>query len=81
MGRRRSELRNADGLILKLPISVVVQDVKVSFYKQIPVPLPLSAIAPSLRLIWLRHWAEFKLLGTLICSIKCLHHCCCQVKL
>ena len=38
MGRRRDELRKAAGLILKLRIIVAVQDLKISFYKQILVP-------------------------------------------
>ena len=38
MGRRRIELRNAAGFILKLRIIVAVQDPKISFYKQILVP-------------------------------------------
>ena len=35
MGRRRNELKNAAGLILKLRIIVAVQDLKFSFYMQI----------------------------------------------
>ena len=38
MGRRRNELRNAAGLILKLSIIVAVQDLKISFDKQILLP-------------------------------------------
>ena len=35
MDRRRNELGNAAGLILELLIIVAVQDLKISFYKQI----------------------------------------------
>ena len=38
MGHRQNELKNAVGLILKLHIIVVVQDLKISFCKQILVP-------------------------------------------
>ena len=38
MGCRWNELRNAAGLILKLRIIVVEQDMKISFDKQILVP-------------------------------------------
>ena len=38
MSRRRNELRNAAGLILKLRIIEAVQDLKISLYKQILVP-------------------------------------------
>ena len=62
MGRRRNELRNAAGLILKLRIIVAVQDLKIIFYMQILFP-PLLASAPSLRLLWRRHcvdvWFDF----------------------
>ena len=34
MGRRRNELRNAAGLVLKLRIFVAVQDLIISFYTQ-----------------------------------------------
>ena len=49
MGRRRNELRNAVGRILKLRIIVAVQDLKISFHEQIFVPSPLLACASSLR--------------------------------
>ena len=70
MGRRRNKQRNAAGLIdlsfldmnkelLKLCILVAVQDLKISFYMQglvyFSAPPPLSASAPSLRLLWRRH--------------------------
>ena len=46
MGRRRNELRNAAGLVLKLRIFVAVQDMMISFYTQkvqfILVPPPLG---------------------------------------
>ena len=49
MGRRRDDLRNATGLVLKLRISVVVQDLIISFYTQkvqfILVP-PLFGLVP-----------------------------------
>ena len=38
MGRRQNELRTAADLIFKLPIIVAVQDLKISFYKQILIP-------------------------------------------
>ena len=38
MGRRRNELRNTAGLILKLRMIVAVQDLKMSFYLQSLVP-------------------------------------------
>ena len=51
MGSRRNELRNAAGLILKLRIIVAVQDLKISFFKQILVPshfvCPGDGTAPS----------------------------------
>ena len=60
VGRRRNELRNAAGLVLKLRIFVAVQDLIISFYTQkvqfISVPPPLLASAPLLRLLWRRHW-------------------------
>ena len=37
-GRRRNDLKNAAGLILKLRIIVAVQDLKISFDEQILVP-------------------------------------------
>ena len=55
MGRRQNELRTAAGLIFKLRVIVAVQDLKISFYKQILLPL-LLASATSLRLLWRRHW-------------------------
>ena len=55
MGRRRNELRNFAGLILKLRIIVAVQDLKITFFiMQILVP-PLLASALSLRSLWQRH--------------------------
>ena len=39
MSLRQTELSNAAGLILKLRIIVAVQDLKISFYMQILVPL------------------------------------------
>ena len=50
MGHRQNELRNAAGLILKLRVNVVVQDLKISFYMQILVPptfgnCPLTSFA------------------------------------
>ena len=56
MGRRRNELRNAAGLVLKLRLFVAVQDLIISFYTQkvqfmlVPPP-PLLASAPSLSLL------------------------------
>ena len=38
MGRRRNELKNAAGPILKLRVIVAVQDLKISFYMQILMP-------------------------------------------
>ena len=38
IGHGRNELQNAAGLSLKLHITVAVQDLKISFYKQILVP-------------------------------------------
>ena len=58
MGRRRNELRNAAGLILKLRMLLAEQDLKISFYMQALVPPPLLPSAPSLRLLWRRHWVE-----------------------
>ena len=46
MGRRQNELRNAAGLILKLPTLVAVQDPKISFYKQILVPSHFWLVPP-----------------------------------
>ena len=49
------ETRNALGLISKLLVIVAVQDLKISFHKQILVPPPpLSASASLLRLLWRR---------------------------
>ena len=47
MGNRRDELRNAAGLIFKSRKIVALQDLKISFYMHILVPL-LLASAPSL---------------------------------
>ena len=57
-GRRRNELRNAADadLVLRLRIIVAVQDLKISFYKQILLWPPLLASAPSLRLLYRWHW-------------------------
>ena len=41
IGRRRNELKNAAGLVSKLRIIVAVQDLKISFHKQILVLPPL----------------------------------------
>ena len=38
MGHTQNELRNVAGLILKLRISIAVQDMKISFYMQVLVP-------------------------------------------
>ena len=70
MGRRRNKLRNAADIIgvsfldmntelLKLGILVAELDLKISFYMQkfsFFSALPFSASAPSLRLLWRRHW-------------------------
>ena len=62
MGRRRNELRNAAGLVLKLRIFVAVQDLIISFYTlkvQFILVLsspPLLASAPSLCLLWRQLW-------------------------
>ena len=45
--------------LLKLRILVAAQDLKIRFYMQnqfILVPPPISASAPSLGLLWQRHW-------------------------
>ena len=58
MGRRRKDLRNAAGLILKLRIFVAVQDLNNSFYRQkfnLFYCPPLSASAPLLRFLWRWH--------------------------
>ena len=55
MGRRRNELRNAAGFIFRLRIIAGVQDLKISFYEQILVPLFLPG-ALSLRMLWRPHW-------------------------
>ena len=61
MGRWRNELRNAAGLAQKLRIFIAVQDLIISFYVQkfslFKCP-PLSASAPSLRLLWRRYWEK-----------------------
>ena len=46
MGRRRNELRNAASLILKLRIIVAAQNLKISFYMQILVPLHFWLVPP-----------------------------------
>ena len=38
MGRRQNQLKTAAALIFKLRLIVAVQDLKISFYKQILVP-------------------------------------------
>ena len=57
MGRRRNELRKAAGLILKLRIIVVVQDMQMRFFMQILVP-PQFWLVPSLHFLWRRHWFD-----------------------
>ena len=44
--------------ILKLRIIVAVQDLKISLYKQILVPYPVLASAPSIHFLWRRHWIQ-----------------------
>ena len=56
MGRRRNELKTAAGLIFKLRLIVAVQDLKISFYKQILVPTisdwcPLTSFALATALV------------------------------
>ena len=68
-GRRRNELRNAAGLILKLRKIVAVHDLKISFCRQILVPPPLLATAPSLRLLWRRYWIQFWIQATRVVGI------------
>ena len=58
MGRRRNKLKNAAGFILKLRKFVAEQNLNISFYMQILVP-PLLASAPSLYLLWRRHWSYY----------------------
>ena len=58
MGRRRNELRNAAGLILKLRINCSrIRSEDQFLYANFRVP-PLLANAPSLQLLWQRHWAQ-----------------------
>ena len=48
MGHRQNELRNAAGLVLKLHVVVAVQDLKISFYMQILVPLYFWLVPPRI---------------------------------
>ena len=63
MGRRRNELRNAADLVLELRIIVAVRAENQFFYANFSAP-PLLASAPSLHLLWRRHWAQPSLGGT-----------------
>ena len=82
MGRRRNELRNAAGLVLKLRIFVAVQYLIISFYTQkvqfILVPPSLLGSAPSLCWLWRRHWLivrQYLLLWWSFCVLEVTLYC------
>ena len=62
MGHGQNELRNAAGLIFKLRIIVAAQFKNQSLYANFSAH-PVLVSAPSLRLLWQRHWCVAKRLN------------------